>query len=186
MDSRDTAAIEKVLEFWEALVRFDGLDDSPATELSRIDAAISFVNGNRQAFEHVAALVVQRIPTIGPGIQLLPFLSGSKALIFFAEEVLTHVWPLAQVGTGDTRLSRLSYGEVCVLLKMSPYKLAQLIESSQLNWPLNKGRRLKIETTESELRKLGFSESEILYATAEESFETPRRRSTQFPKAPKN
>ncbi|WP_343728336.1 TniQ family protein [Duganella sp.] len=175
LKSKSADSLGKVLDFWGALVRFDGLDDSPATEHTRLNLSVSFLNGERTAFDHVAALVIQRLATMGPGIQLLPFLSGSPMLKSFAEEVLTHVWPLVQAGAGDARLSRLSKGEVCTLLNMSYFKLTQLIKSSQIHWPSNDGRQQKIAATENELRQHGFSETEILYATAEE-IDAPLRR----------
>lgn len=87
LESNQTTALNKVLEFWDALGRFDGLDDSPAIEYARLGAAIAFLRGEVTAFEHVVTLVVQRLPLMSPRVQLLPFLSGSRTLIFFPKRL---------------------------------------------------------------------------------------------------
>lgn len=178
-----------MLDFWTAPERFDGLDDSPAIEYARLGAAIAFLRGDVAAFEHVVTLVVQRLPLMSPRVQLLPFLSGSSTLILFAEEIISHVFPLARIGAGDSRLSHLSKGEVCTILKMSPAKLTQLITSGQPKWPGDGGRQQKIATTEIEMRMHGFSQTEIFFVNSEDpsgpahlhdsSFRRPRRNGTE-------
>lgn len=167
LESNQTNALNIVLDFWTALERFDGLGDSPAIEYARLGAAIAHFRGDVAAFEHVVTLVVQRLPLMSPRVQLLPFLSGSPTLNIFAEEIISHVFPLAQIGTGDSRLSYLSKSEVCTILKMRPAKLTRLISSGQLKWPNNGGRQQKISTAEIEMRMQGFSQTEIFYLHSE-------------------
>lgn len=160
--SKDTGSLNQVLEFWDALARTDRLEDTPLIEYTRLEAAVSFLRGDIAAFEHVAALVVPRLPLMGPSMQLLPFLSGSPALNRFAEEVISAVWPLTKIDAGESRLSHLSKSEVCSILKLTPAKLTQLITSGDINWPCDGKRQQKIAITESELRRHGFSQTEIL------------------------
>lgn len=162
----ETAQINElslVMEFWDALRRFDKSDDSPATDRFRLDVAIAYLRGEATAFEHVLTLVVQRLPQTSPGVQLLPFSSGSSKLVSFADEIVSTVFPLAEVASGDERLSYLSKSEVCTLLKMTRAKLASLISSGQIAWPQNGGRQGKIPASEIEMRLQGFSQTEILY-----------------------
>jgi hypothetical protein len=174
--SRDVDSFSKVLEFWVALTRSDGLDSSPATDFARLDAAVAFAKGDIAAFEHVVAYVVPQLPLKGARIQLLPFLSGSTALSRFGEDVASQIWPLTQVGAGESRLSYLSKQEVCTILKLSPSRLTELITRGDINWPDNGSRQQKIAITESELRMHGFSQTEILCAYPERVIQRTTRR----------
>lgn len=134
------------------------------------------------AFEHVVTQVVRRLPVMSSRVQLMPFLSGRRTLILFAEEIISHVFPLAQIGAGDSRLSHLSKSEVCTILEMSPAKLTQLITSGQLKWPGDGGRQQKIATTEIEMCMHGFSQTEIFYVNSEDPSGPVHLRSCRRPK----
>jgi len=170
LDSGDADALNSVLEFWSALERFDGLNNAPADEYTRLQAAISFSRREVAAFEHVVTQVVKGLPLMNPRVQLLSFLSGSKSLIRFAEDVISHVSPLVRVGSGDSRLAYLSKSEVCTLLQMPPAKLAQLIRSGQIKWPSGGRRQQRIPSTEIEMYMQGFSQTEIFYVHSAEPY----------------
>jgi len=160
VDSNQTESLNLVLEFWAALARFDWQDDQPATEYARLEISIAFFLGELVAVDYVAAQVARRLSLMHPRIQMVHFLSGSSALVAFAEKVLNRVPPLPQIGDGDPRLSHLSKSEVCRILRLSAAQLTQLIASGELRWPSRDGRQQKIETIEIEFILHGFTQSE--------------------------
>ncbi|HEY0063124.1 MAG TPA: hypothetical protein VGC21_13460 [Telluria sp.] len=161
-------ALAVVLEFWDALQRFDGLGESPATDNARMGVALAFFRGDVTAFDHIVSLVVQRLPHMSPRVQLLPFLSRSRRLVCLAEEVMRYAFPVAEFGVSGARVPYLSKREVCTLLNLSPAKLAELIASGQLEWPADRGRQQKIAVAEIEMQLQGFSSAEIRYLRSEE------------------
>ena len=157
VESGQTESLNLVLEFWAALVRFDGQDDRPASEYFRLEISIAFFRGDVAALNYVAAQVTRRRTFMHPRIQLVNFLSGSSMLVSFAEKVLSHVLPLPQISDGDPRLSYLSKSEACKILRLSAAQLTQLIASGELRWPSCDGRQQKIATTEIEFHLHGFT-----------------------------
>ncbi|MCY0916514.1 TniQ family protein [Massilia antarctica] len=161
----DAESLKLVLEFWAALARFDWQEDQPASEYFRLELSIAYLRGEVAVVDHVAAQVTRRLPSLHPRIQLVHFLSGSGSLVAFAEKILARVPPLPQIGDGNPRLSQLSKGEVCRILRLSAAQLTHLISSGELRWPTCDGRQQKIATTEVEYHLHGFTQSEREYGS---------------------
>jgi hypothetical protein len=157
LNERDSELLGAVLEFWEALLRFDEQGDQAAAEHARLDASVSFAVGGIDAVNYVAGLVEERLSSLHPRIQLEPFMSGSGRLKNFAERIVNLVSPLPKIGDGHPRVTGLGKGEVCRVLNITPFQLAELIESGSLQWPQNGGRQQKMAIADLELMLHRFS-----------------------------
>lgn len=161
-EAKDFEKIQLCIDFWIALTRFENLEKRPELDYRRFELSVLFTCGQEAAFEEVCSKVVRNLDSKGPKIQMLPFLSGSPALKRFADEVLTKIWPLTTLANKDTRLSYLTKKEVCVILKLSPARLQAMIDRGEFLWP-SEYLHQKLATTEAELVKFGFSQTELMH-----------------------
>jgi hypothetical protein len=160
LNAEAVESLKMVLEFWEALWRFDGLGAQPETENIRLTASLAFAMGTSEAENYVATRVRERLSSQHPRIQLLPFLVASARLKRFAERVIDTVPPMPKIGNGTAQLSKLSKSSVCNILGITSAKLTQMIEDGTFIWPESGGRMRKIDNADVELRLHGFSVAE--------------------------
>jgi hypothetical protein len=167
IETRDAEILEIVLAFWDALSHFDGKGDEPIMDHLRLDAAVGLAMSDANAVDDVAALVRERLSSLHPRIQMLPFLMGGPTLKSFARKIIDVVPPLTQTGTGLQHALKLSKTQVCRVLGVTAAKLAEMIQSGQLVWPEGVRRQGKISITDIEFMLHGFSAAERQFASAE-------------------
>jgi hypothetical protein len=151
IEQKNGAAVTELLNFWEALARFDGLGNAPQAAFDRLALATYWFGGSPLAVDQVANQLARQ-EVAYPRAALLPFLTAEQPLVDFAEKVLERLPPLPgrKYSYGESTPAALTKREACAVLGISSAELLTLIRTEQLIWPGEGGRQPKIPFSQIE------------------------------------
>lgn len=155
---------DQLLQFFEVLSDFDGLEVNPKTDYSRMQIVKNWYQNHSYIDKSILMRIENRAAVTHPRLQLLPFLSRKGVLADYAKRVLDAYKTPVPTNAQQLAQRDLSVSATAVALGLEHSQVKQLVKLGLIQKNLHRDQKIKVPAYEVEkLLRASSISSELAY-----------------------